>query len=187
MHTVGSNPPALTSFTSLVSTRDEEDTRKRACQRIANRYILIQQAWSNATGVYYKYICRVHPVYARRCRVRRSRPQELLSFVDRGVTRYECVTRYILQHEEAYTGVHRPSLDIEELCRVARAWSEGISLFVELSFLRLSLFSSFVFRRCQAFTVNLSHSICFWKDPFDMQHHDSILPTLHISTINYRL
>lgn len=30
------------------------------------------------------------------------------------------------------------SLVIEELCRVARAWSKGISLFVELSFLPLS-------------------------------------------------
>lgn len=52
-----------------------------------------------------------------------DRARVLLPFVDRGVTRYGRVTRYILQHEEAYhTAETRPgSLDIEELCRVARA------------------------------------------------------------------
>ena len=54
------------------------------------------------------------PLLAARCR---SRPQELLSFVEPGVTRYERVTRYILQREEEACVY----LDIEELCPVTRA------------------------------------------------------------------
>lgn len=111
MHTVGSNTPALSSFTTLVSTRRGgydvprvENARTGEVRTIhPNPTSMISAITLAHVHKYIRSIYSSIPSLSKR----RSKPQELHSFVDRGVTRYERVTRYILQHEEADSRVRK--------------------------------------------------------------------------------
>lgn len=124
----------------------------------------------------------------RRPRRRRSRPQELLSFVDRGVTRYEGVTRYILRHEEAYTGARRSGAwtsrnSVGSLAREAKEYRFSSS-FPSSGYLAPA--SIFSFRAC----ANQPRSIRSATPKIPVRYvtpSPRNLPILHIAIINYVL